>query len=497
MKERKINLLLMLLVMLSLVIIKTNVARAYVIDGYLLDDWGIDLSKATSAGHLNSGENFPSGGFDIDAITDDKADSSSGWLHVGPGWTYNNYFDVEAIYFDNDGANAYIAIIQGLPKEGVKIQGNPWLLPGDIAIDADNDMGTGDYGFEYGLSISDGQLYSVSSWKNSIYPKYGIVSDPWAINVGTVINSVNFVYSGNQNTHYVLEAAIPLAYLGLSAGHGDTERNLRVHWTQECGNDYLTLNADVNPVVTPEPASLILLGSGLLGLIGTFLRKRFQEAKRIFDIIASLIGIVITFPLMLILGGLIRLDSRGEILYKQTRVGENRREKRNRRLNSLFNGVEQRNTERREESSLGRLFTMYKLRTMKMDAESGTGPVWATEDDPRVTRLGKFLRKFHLDEIPQLINILRGEMSLIGPRPERPKIIDSFNGDIPNYTRRLRVKPGITGLAQVRYRYDESLDDVKNKLRYDLLYIRKMCWTWDIRVIFLTIIKMLTGKTAR
>jgi len=163
----------------------------------------------------------------------------------------------------------------------------------------------------------------------------------------------------------------------------------------------------------------------------------------------------------------VKLTSRGPAFYTQVRVGKD-----------------------------GRLFNMIKLRTMYTNAERHTGPVWAQEKDPRVTPLGKFLRKTHLDETPQIFNILKGEMSLIGPRPERPYFVNQFRREIPGYEKRLAVRPGITGLAQVYHKYDESIEDVQKKLTYDLLYIRSMCWKTDLKIAILTL-AMLTGKNSR
>jgi len=207
----------------------------------------------------------------------------------------------------------------------------------------------------------------------------------------------------------------------------------------------------------PEPITMAVMGGGLTGLAFRFARRGFREIKRALDLVgASALLLLLGLP-MLFFGTLIKLTSKGPMFFKQVRVGES-----------------------------GKLFEIIKLRTMRSDAEKATGPVWARKRDTRITRLGNFLRKAHIDEFPQLINVLRGEMSLIGPRPERPFFVNRFRHEIPNYDQRLTVKPGITGLAQVRYKYDETLADVKNKLTYDLVYIKRMSMSMDLRILFWT-----------
>ncbi len=218
----------------------------------------------------------------------------------------------------------------------------------------------------------------------------------------------------------------------------------------------------------PEPSTLALFGSGLVGMIVSFVRRTYSVVKRIMDITLSVIALILLSPLFLFAYLLIKLTSRGPAIFTQTRVGKN-----------------------------GRLFTIYKFRTMRVDAEKETGAVWAKENDPRLIPCGGFLRKAHIDEIPQFVNVLKGEMSVIGPRPERPVFVDKLKNEIVDYERRLEVKPGITGLAQVWHRYDETIEDVKKKIKYDLLYIKKVCLWTDLRILFRTFRVVFTGEGAR
>jgi exopolysaccharide biosynthesis polyprenyl glycosylphosphotransferase len=202
-------------------------------------------------------------------------------------------------------------------------------------------------------------------------------------------------------------------------------------------------------------------------LASLVLRRRFALVKELADRLMAIVGLLAFLPLLLVLAVLIKLTSKGPVFFKQPRVGRN-----------------------------GKIFEIIKLRTMHLDAEQSTGPIWAKPNDPRITPVGKFLRMTHLDEVPQLLNVLKGEMSLVGPRPERPVFVDRFRNQIPYYSERLRVKPGITGLAQVCHKYDETLRDVKRKLAYDLLYIQRMCLMVDLAILFMTV-RRLTGKGAR
>ncbi|MEL6444453.1 MAG: sugar transferase [Bacteroidota bacterium] len=190
-----------------------------------------------------------------------------------------------------------------------------------------------------------------------------------------------------------------------------------------------------------------------------------RAAKRGFDLAVSSAILLAGLPLWILLGLAVRLTSKGPAIYRQVRTGQH-----------------------------GEPFTIYKFRTMVDGAERGTGPVWATKNDARITPLGAWLRKLRLDEVPQLWNVLKGEMSLVGPRPERPYFVRKLAAEIPLYRRRHRVPPGVTGLAQVKWGYDQSLDDVRQKLKYDLFYIENMSLGMDARILLQTIRTALTGK---
>ncbi|MEW5993832.1 MAG: sugar transferase [Candidatus Zixiibacteriota bacterium] len=226
-------------------------------------------------------------------------------------------------------------------------------------------------------------------------------------------------------------------------------------------------------------------------------RKVHRRIKRALDILGAVIGLVLTAPLFVILPLIIKLDSSGPVFYTQLRVGQNRRQ-RNRR-DDRGNGTTasgRRLRQRRRDDTYGRIFNVIKFRTMKDDAEKESGPVWAVKDDPRVTRLGRILRKTRLDEIPQLINVLKGDMSLVGPRPERPEFVRQLMATVDGYEQRLSVKPGITGLAQVENGYDTSVDSVARKVRLDLEYIERWSLWLDFKILCKTFVVVLTGRGA-
>ncbi len=187
---------------------------------------------------------------------------------------------------------------------------------------------------------------------------------------------------------------------------------------------------------------------------------------RALNMVVALIGILVSLPLWLVIAAAIKLTSRGPVFYTQTRVGLDARDPNPARTDS-----------RRVQDLGGRPFAILKFRTMRADAETSGQAVWARTDDDRVTAVGKFLRRSRLDELPQLLNVLRGDMNVVGPRPERPQLIRELRTQIPAYQQRQRVRPGITGHAQVHLQYDTSIDDVRRKVQHDLEYIaRRSVW---------------------
>jgi sugar transferase (PEP-CTERM system associated) len=215
------------------------------------------------------------------------------------------------------------------------------------------------------------------------------------------------------------------------------------------------------PVESIHPSALIFAD-------GFRHSRRLRFYERFFGLAAATFALLVAGPVMAIVALAIKLDSRGPVFYRQSRVGHN-----------------------------GEPFDILKFRSMRVDAESGSGPVWASDRDPRVTRVGRLLRLLRLDELPQLINVLYGEMSFIGPRPERPYFVDQLREQIPFYDLRHSVRPGITGWAQVRSRYGASVEDSKEKLEYDLFYIKNVSLSLDLLILFQTVKIVLFGRGAR
>jgi lipopolysaccharide/colanic/teichoic acid biosynthesis glycosyltransferase len=201
-----------------------------------------------------------------------------------------------------------------------------------------------------------------------------------------------------------------------------------------------------------------------------------SRVNRLLNLLLALVALIVLLPVMLLIAVLVRVTSRGPVLYTQTRVGVDRREP-----------LDISRNQRREQNLGGRPFTIYKFRTMRVDAEQASGAVWAQQRDPRVTAVGGLLRQYRLDELPQLFNVLKGEMNIVGPRPERPTIFAELREHIAEYPLRQRAKPGITGLAQINHHYDRSLEDVRTKVHYDLEYIRRQSVAEDLRIMLKTV----------
>lgn len=225
---------------------------------------------------------------------------------------------------------------------------------------------------------------------------------------------------------------------------------------------HIKIEPDLYNIVMGRVHTEQIYGFPLIDIDPQLMQPWETRLKRIIDITVSLTALIIMTPVFVLVAILIKIDSRGPVFFKQKRVGKN-----------------------------GRIFIIYKFRTMIKDAERYTGPVWADKRDPRITRLGRVLRKLRIDEFPQLFNVLNGEMSLVGPRPERPYFVDRLRREYPFYTRRLKVQPGITGWAQVKGKYDTTVEEAKEKIQYDLYYIENMSLRMDLRILMYTISVML------
>src|SRR5713226_4563261 len=220
--------------------------------------------------------------------------------------------------------------------------------------------------------------------------------------------------------------------------------------------------------LTGKIASEMLRPSWLIFSRGNRFTDFEQHVRRLFNAGLAAAGLVLSLPIMLLTALAVKLDSRGPIFYVQERVGKN-----------------------------GRIFKIIKFRSMKVEAEAKSGPVWAEEDDPRVTRVGRIIRKLRFDELPQFINVLRGDMNFVGPRPERPMFVEQLSEIVPYYSQRHVVKPGLTGWAQIKYPYGASVEDAIEKLRYDLYYIKNQSLLLDPIIVFETIKIVLFGRGGR
>ena len=222
---------------------------------------------------------------------------------------------------------------------------------------------------------------------------------------------------------------------------------------------------DLYEIISGQARTSQIYGFPLIDIMPQLMPEWEKKIKRILDIFISFILLILTLPVTVGTAIAIKINSKGPVFYKQDRSGLN-----------------------------GKTFNIIKFRSMVQDAESKSGPIWSTKDDPRITTVGAFIRRVRIDEIPQMWNVLKGDMSLVGPRPERPYFVEQLSKEIPLYKRRLKVRPGITGWAQVKHKYDETVEDVKTKLRYDLFYIENMSLRNDLKILFRTIFVVLFGK---
>lgn len=245
------------------------------------------------------------------------------------------------------------------------------------------------------------------------------------------------------------------------------ENDLLVEIISKCEgkNVGLKIVPDLYEILSGQAKTMQIYGFPLIDIMPELMPEWEKKLKRIIDIVFSLLILIISSPVILLTSIAIKIESKGPVFFKQERCGLN-----------------------------GKIFKMIKFRSMREDAEKLTGPVWSQKDDPRITKVGKFIRKVRIDELPQIINVLKGEMSLVGPRPERPYFVELLSKDIPYYKRRLKVRPGLTGWAQVKHKYDETVEDVKIKLRYDLFYIENMSLRMDFKILFRTVFVVLFGK---
>ncbi len=222
---------------------------------------------------------------------------------------------------------------------------------------------------------------------------------------------------------------------------------------------------DLYDIISGQARTNQIYGFPLIEISTQLMQPWEKVVKRTMDIALSFVILAVGFPFWALVAIAIKLDSRGPVFYLQDRVGKDEKH-----------------------------FRVIKFRSMHEGAEKTSGPVWANKEDPRVTRVGRLMRRLRIDEVPQFINVLDGDMSLIGPRPERPFFVEQLSKEIPLYKRRLKVRPGITGWAQVKHKYDESVDDVRKKVEYDLYYIENMSLRMDFKIFLNTIAVVLMGK---
>jgi exopolysaccharide biosynthesis polyprenyl glycosylphosphotransferase len=246
-----------------------------------------------------------------------------------------------------------------------------------------------------------------------------------------------------------------------------TQHDRLLHVISSCNSHPVSLKIipDLYDIISGQARTNQIYGFPLIEIMPELMQPWEHAVKRAIDIGISFVILLIGLPFWLLVAIAIKIESRGPVFYTQERVGKDEDH-----------------------------FHILKFRSMHHDAEVESGPVWTVKKDPRITRVGSILRKLRIDEIPQLINVLDGDMSLVGPRPERPFFVEQLSNEIPLYKRRLKVRPGITGWAQVRHKYDENIEDVRKKVQYDLFYIENMSLRMDFKILLNTISVVLLGK---
>ncbi len=282
-------------------------------------------------------------------------------------------------------------------------------------------------------------------------------------NIGKQFNNIKVVNTVHNIRQVIKESNASEIILALDKNEGDVM--LEVVAQCDSNNVSIKIIPDLYEIISGQARTSQLYGFPLIDIMPQLMPEWEKKLKRLMDIIISTLILILSFPIILITGIFIKTESKGPVFYLQERSGLN-----------------------------GKIFKIIKFRSMRNDAEKQSGPVWSTKDDPRITKVGKFIRKVRIDELPQMVNVLKGEMSLVGPRPERPFFVEKLSEEIPFYKRRLKVRPGVTGWAQVKHKYDETIEDVKEKLRFDLFYIENMSLRNDMKILVRTVFVVLFGQ---
>ena len=282
-------------------------------------------------------------------------------------------------------------------------------------------------------------------------------------NVGKKFNGISVIGTTEEIASMIDKYHIRNVIIALEKHENDIVMQV----ISECSDKDVSIKIvpDLYYLISGQARTSQIYGFPLIDIMPQLMPEWEKKAKRLMDIAVSLLILIVSIPVIIITAIAIKLESKGPIIFKQERIGLN-----------------------------GKPFNVYKFRSMVNDAEKKSGPVWSSKNDPRITKVGKIIRKIRVDEIPQMYNVLKGEMSLVGPRPERKYFIEQLSKEIPLYKRRLKVRPGVTGWAQVKHKYDETIEDVKTKLNYDLFYIENISIRMDLKILFRTIFVVLFGK---